>query len=68
MHIAEVRIDADDDLGALLRNMRVWLDGRRLEPSIFTYRDLNPGKSIQLSFKGGDEARAFARRFGGALK
>jgi len=68
MHIAEVRIAADDDFGAILKDMRLWLDGRRFEPSTFTYHDLNPGMIIHVSFKVGNEARAFAGRFGGFLK
>jgi hypothetical protein len=48
MHIAEVRNGADDDFGALLKDMRLWLDEREFEPSIFTYRDLNPGMIIEV--------------------
>jgi hypothetical protein len=68
MHVAEVRIAADDDFGALLQDMRLWLDGRGFEPSTFTYHDLNSGMSIEVSFKFGEEAKAFARRFGGSLR
>jgi hypothetical protein len=68
MHIAEVRIAADDDFGALLQNMRLWLDGRGFEPSTFIYHCLNSGMSIEVSFKFGEEAEAFARRFGGSLQ
>ena len=68
MHIAEVRIASDDDFGAVLAEMRLWLDGHRFEPSTFTYFDLNPGMNIEVSFKIGDEAEAFARRFGGSLQ
>jgi hypothetical protein len=67
MHIAELRIAADDDFGALLQDMRLWLDGRGFEPSTFTCHDLNPGMRIEVSFKFGEEAEAFARRFGGSL-
>jgi hypothetical protein len=67
MHIAEVRITADDDFGVLLQDMRLWLDERRFEPSTFTYHDLNSGMRIEVSFKFGEEAEAFARRFGGSL-
>jgi len=68
MHTAEVRIAADDDFGARLTDMRLWLDEHRFEPSTFTYFDLNPGMNIEVSFKIGDEAEAFAQRFGGSLK
>jgi hypothetical protein len=68
MHIAEVRIASDDDFGTVLKEMRLWLDGHRFLPSTFTYFDLNPGMSIQVSFRIGEEAEAFARRFGGSLR
>jgi hypothetical protein len=68
MHIAEIRIATDDDFGALLKNMRLWLDERGFEPSTFTYHDLNPGMGIEVSFKLGEEAAAFARRFGASLR
>jgi hypothetical protein len=67
MHIAEVWIAADD-FGAVLKEMRRWLDAHRFEPSTFTYFDLNQGMSVQVSFKVGEEAEAFARRFGGSLQ
>ena len=66
MHMAEVRIAADDDFGARLKDMRLWLDEHRFEPSTFTYCDLNPGMNIEVSFKIGDEAEAFAQHFGGS--
>jgi hypothetical protein len=68
MHIAEVRVSGADDFGALLKEMRLWLDQHRFEPSTFTYFDLDPGMSIHVAFKVGREAAAFARRFGGSLK
>jgi hypothetical protein len=68
MHIAEVRIAANDDFGSALKDMRVWLDERRFEPSTFTYHELNLGMTIEVSFKVSEEAEAFARRFGGYLK
>ena len=68
MHIAEVRITPDDDFGALLKEMRLWLDRHQFVPSTYTYFDLNPGMSIHVSFRIGEEAEAFARRFGGSLR
>ena len=68
MHEAEVQIADGDDFGALLRKMRLWLDKHHFEPSTFTYLDLNPGMSIQVSFKARDEAEIFAKQFGGSFK
>jgi hypothetical protein len=67
MHTAEIRIAGDDDFAERLNDMRVWLDDHRFEPSTFTYFDLDPGMRIQVAFKIGGEAEAFARRFGGSV-
>ncbi len=66
MQIAEVRI-SDDDFGKRLKDMRVWLDGNRFEPLVFTYLYLDPGMMIRVSFKIENEAEAFANEFGGAV-
>ncbi|MGH7059521.1 MAG: hypothetical protein ACREFH_03970 [Stellaceae bacterium] len=66
MQTAEVRV-AGSDLFQLLTEMGVWLDGRRCEPSSFTYFYLGPGLKIRIVFETGDDARAFAQKFGGSL-
>lgn len=63
----EVRITDDADLVGRLKDMRIWLDGQRFEPSTFTYFYLEPGMMIRVAFELGDEAEAFAHRFGGSL-
>ncbi len=45
--------------------MRIWLDERRFEPSIFTCRDSGNGVLLRIDFKVAPEAGAFAERFGG---
>lgn len=67
MRTAEVRISDDEDLVERLKDMRVWLDGHRFEPSTFTYFYLEPGMMIRVAFDIDEEARAFADRFGGYL-
>jgi len=62
----EVRITDEDDFGGLLKNMRLWLDTHRFEPSSFTYFSLNPGMMIRVLFDVDDEANAFAHEFGGS--
>ena len=47
--------------------MRIWLDGRRWEPSTFSCRDDGPGFLLRIDFKVPQEGEAFARRFGGRL-
>ena len=66
MQTAEVRI-SDDDFGQRLKDMRLWLDGRRFEPSAFTYFYLDPGMMVRVSFDADNEAEAFAEEFGGFL-
>ncbi len=66
MQTAEVRV-AGSDLFQQLTEMRVWLDGRCCEPSSVTYFYLGPGLKIRIVFETGDDARAFAQKFGGAL-
>jgi hypothetical protein len=63
---AEVRI-SDDDFGQRLKDMRLWLDRRRFEPSAFTYFYLDPGMMVRVCFDVDYEARAFAEEFGGTL-
>jgi hypothetical protein len=66
LQTAEVRI-SDDDFGKRLKDMRVWLDGNRFEPLVFTYFYLDPGMMVRVSFKIENEAEAFANEFGGAV-
>ena len=60
MQTAEVRI-SDDDFGSRLKDMRLWLDGRRFEPSAFIYFYLDPGMMVRVSFNVDDEARRLPR-------
>lgn len=66
MQTAEVRI-SDEDFGQRLKDMRLWLDGRQFEPSVFTYFYLDPGMMVRVSFDSGEQAEAFADKFGGSL-
>ena len=66
MQTAEVRI-SDEDFGQRLKDMRLWLDGRRFEPSVFTYFYLDPGMMVRVTFDSDEQAEAFADEFGGSL-
>ncbi len=66
MQTAEMRM-SDDDFGQRLKDMRLWLDGRQFEPSVFTYFYLDPGMMVRVSFDSGEQAEAFADQFGGSL-
>jgi hypothetical protein len=63
---AEIRI-SDDEFGQRLKDMRLWLDRRQFEPSVFTYFYLDPGMMVRVSFDNHDQADAFAYEFGGSL-
>jgi hypothetical protein len=67
MQTVEVRI-GEGDLAARLAEMRAWLDGERFEPSTFTYFHDHSTLLVRVSFKVGDEAQAFALKFGGILR
>lgn len=66
MLTAEIRV-SDKDLASRLAEMRAWLDEKRFEPSTFRYLQREAELLIRVSFKVGDEARAFALKFGGFL-
>jgi hypothetical protein len=63
---AEIQI-SDVEFADLLKDMRLWLDAHRFEPSTFTYFFLCPGMMLRVSFAIDDEAAAFAAEFGGIL-
>jgi hypothetical protein len=67
MQIVEVKV-SDEDLAARLADMRAWLDGKRFEPSTFTYFNDHAALLVRVSFKVDDEAQAFALKFGGTLR
>jgi hypothetical protein len=47
--------------------MRVWLDERRYETSVFNYHQDNGGIVLTVVFDLAEEAEAFANRFAGRL-
>ena len=63
---AEVKV-SDEDLAARLAEMRTWLDSKRFEPSTFAFFHDRAALLVRVSFKAGDEAQAFALKFGGTL-
>ena len=65
-HATEIRVQ-DGEFIAEMTEMRVWLDGRRFEPSTFRYFHGNGAVIIRVEFKVRDEALAFAEEFGGRL-
>jgi hypothetical protein len=67
MQTVEIHLEAGE-LCEQMSAMRVWLDGRRWEPSTFSCRDDGPGFLLRIDFKVPQEGEAFARRFGGRLQ
>ena len=47
--------------------MRIWLDERRFEPSVFWCNESGMGVRVRVDFKVVREAQAFADRFGGRI-
>ncbi len=52
------------DLGKVMSAMRVWLDGRHAQPSIFRYEAVGYGALLlKLDFVAAEEAKDFALEF-----
>jgi hypothetical protein len=67
MQTVELKV-SDEDLAAQLADMRAWLDGKRFEPSTFTYFRDHAALLVRVSFKLEHEAQAFALQFHGTLR
>jgi hypothetical protein len=55
------------ELSGAMAEMRIWLDERRFEPSIFCCRRDGAGFLVRVDFKVAGEAEAFAARFSGRI-
>lgn len=55
------------ELSGAMAEMRIWLDERRFEPSIFCCRRDGAGFLVRVDFKVAVEAEAFADRFSGRI-
>jgi hypothetical protein len=66
MRTVEVSLQPSE-LSRLMAAMRIWLDERRFEPSIFSCHECAAGVLMRVDFKAADEAEAFAQRFGGCI-
>ena len=56
-----------NELSAAMADMRMWLDERRFEPSVFCCREDGASVSVRVDFKITAEAEAFADRFSGQV-
>ncbi len=66
MQLVQVRLSAHEMMERM-SEMRLWLDGRRFEPSRFSYAQASNDVIVTVEFKIDAEARAFAERFAGAV-
>jgi hypothetical protein len=66
MHTVEILLDRAD-LRDQMSAMRVWLDERRYETSVFNYQQDIGGIILVVGFDLAEEAEAFANRFAGRL-
>jgi hypothetical protein len=67
MYIVEIRLETSE-LTEVMAAMRIWLDQRRFEPSVFAYSDSGVDAEVTIAFKLTGEAEAFARHFNGRVK
>jgi hypothetical protein len=66
MHTVEISL-RPSELSAAMAEMRMWLDERRFEPSVFCCREDGARVFARVDFKITAEATAFANRFGGRV-
>jgi hypothetical protein len=66
MMTIEVRVPAGD-VSTPMKQMRLWLDNMRFEPSSFNWMDLASRAVILVKFKVVEEAAAFAEHFAGRV-
>ena len=55
------------DIGAVMSNMRTWLDHQRSQPVFFSQMSGKDGPIFRLEFASEREALAFVGAFGGRL-
>lgn len=65
MFAVEISIGDDDALADTMGSMRIWLDHRRFEPTLFRYNFGVPGCVLHIEFPLEAEAAQFAAAFGG---
>lgn len=66
LYTVEVRM-IGGDLPTFMSEMRTWLDHHRLEPDAFRYSPGSPTTTFRVDFKLDEEAKAFAKAFGGRV-
>ena len=55
------------DLAETMRQMRMWLDHRKVAPIAFRQSTCSEGLTLQVEFKFANDATAFALRFAGRV-
>jgi hypothetical protein len=66
MRTVEINLEPGE-LCEQMAAMRMWLDDRRWEPSVFSCHNNGPAVMLRIDFKIAQEGEAFARRFGGRV-
>lgn len=64
LYTVQFRIDATNNIGIRMAEMREWLDEQRFEPDFFQYRMDANGMVVRVDFKLSMEADAFRSAFG----
>ena len=62
-----VEVGSAGDVGAVMSQMRTWLDNYRAQPGKFRHVRENTGSMFRVEFTNDSEAVAFASAFGGRV-
>ena len=66
MHVVEIH-HGGEELAAPMSQMRNWLDGKGIEPSVFQLSIISRDTLFRLTFRERSQAIAFARAFHGRI-
>jgi len=61
--VAKVRISKGTSLGAMMSEMRIWLDGRKIQPARWDATGDAKGFNISVVFHRDDESELFRQKF-----
>ena len=65
MFPVEIRVSHEASLMRTMQEMREWLDHRHYEPAAFRSETSEDGFTVNIQFRGQEEALSFARQFSG---
>jgi hypothetical protein len=66
LHTVEIRLSGENFLDAILQ-VRRWLKAENVQPTTFRYWLYEPESVLRVNFEAEEQAKAFARAFGGVV-